>query len=300
MSSRNEGLIDSFLNAIAQQKRYSQHSVTNYTRSLNAFLSFLLDNEENDISKPTRRACKSFIVYLMAKYNKSTVRNKVSALSSFYKYLVSIKEAEDNPFATIRLPRSDKNLPVFMTKGQITRLIDAPEFLYAKGFMSEFEAFRDKVIIGTFYDTGLRISELCKLKWQDINFDKMYLQIVGKGDKERICPFGKELANLLKLLKRNYNTANSEYVFLLKSGKEIYPRLIQRNLKKYLGLLNLPSNITPHKLRHTFATELMNNGLDLRMLQEILGHSNLSTTQIYTHIGLRKIKAEYNKAHPHS
>ncbi len=300
MSSRNEGLIDSFLNAIAQQKRYSQHSVTNYTRSLNAFLSFLLDNEENDISKPTRRACKSFIVYLMAKYNKSTVRNKVSALSSFYKYLVSIKEAEDNPFATIRLARSDKNLPVFMTKGQITRLIDAPEFLYAKGFMSEFEAFRDKVIIGTFYDTGLRISELCKLKWQDINFDKMYLQIVGKGDKERICPFGKELANLLKLLKRNYNTANSEYVFLLKSGKEIYPRLIQRNLKKYLGLLNLPSNITPHKLRHTFATELMNNGLDLRMLQEILGHSNLSTTQIYTHIGLRKIKAEYNKAHPHS
>ncbi len=142
---------------------------------------------------------------------------------------------------------------------------------------------------------------MCKLKWQDINFDKMYLRIIGKGNKERLCPFTLELSKLLKLLKRNYSTGKQDdFVFLLKSGKEIYPRLIQRNLKKYLSLLNLPKNITPHKLRHSFATELMNNGLDLRMLQEILGHSKLSTTQIYTHIGLKKIKQEYNKAHPHS
>ncbi|MFI3291592.1 MAG: site-specific tyrosine recombinase/integron integrase [Opitutales bacterium] len=299
MSDRNESLINSFINAIAQQKRYSIHSVKNYERSLKKFLTFLQSCDENNISCPSRRACKSYIVYLMQDYTKTTLRNKISALSSFYKYLIATNEAGDNPFMSIRLPRPDKNLPVFMTKGQVTRLIDAPEFCYAKGLLSEYEAFRDKVIIGTFYDTGLRISELCNLKWQNINFDKMYMTIIGKGNKERICPFTQELSTLLKLLRKNY-PQSSDNVFLLKSGKEIYARLIQRNLKNYLNLTNLPSNISPHKLRHSFATELMNNGLDLRILQEILGHSNLATTQIYTHIGLKKIKKEYNKAHPHS
>ncbi len=140
---RNESLIKSFLDAISQQKRYSLHSVDNYARSLKAFLAFLLEMQENDISKPSRKVCKSYIIHLMSKYSKTTLRNKISALSSFYKYLASIKETDNNPFSTIRLPRTDKNLPIFMTKGQVTRLIDAPEFLFAKGLMTEFEAFRD-------------------------------------------------------------------------------------------------------------------------------------------------------------
>lgn len=304
MKAENTALINAYIDMIQNQRRYSIHTIVNYKKSLEDWLEWLKNNEffKGNIALVDKKLAKNYAVYLLGKYSRVTLKNKVAAISSFYKYLICVKSSLDNPFAGVPIPKADKNLPVFLTEHQVPNLLNAPEIFLSKGLIDDYTAVRDKAILEVLYGSGFRISELCSLKWSMLDMNNGYARIVGKGNKERFCPFTKASLNLLQLWRKNYSAHKGEndYVFAMPNGTPLYARLVQRNLKKYLLVANLPSNITPHKLRHSYATHLVNDGMDLRTLQELLGHSSLSTTQIYTHIGLKKIKQEYKLAHPHS
>ncbi len=304
MAQDNDICINSFIEMIGGQRRYSKYTVRNYKKAVQDWYMWLKNNEffKGDIASVDKILAKNYAAYLIDKYNRATAKNKLSALSSFYKYLLCSNSCEENPFEAIPKPKGEKNLPVFMTESQIPRLLDAPEALLAKGQIGEDDAVRDRICLEVLYGSGLRISELCALKWGDLSLSNPpSARILGKGNKVRVCALTKSTVQLLGLWRKNYRptcTAN-DYVFCDTKKNPMYPRHLQRNLKKYLLWANLPSNITPHKLRHSFATHLINAGMDLRSLQSLLGHASLSTTQIYTHIGLKKIRAEYKMAHPH-
>jgi len=289
---------------IGEQRRYSQYTLRNYKFAVDEWDSWLCENEffSGDIANVKRTLAKDFIIYLLQKYDRNTLHNKVSALRSFYKFLLATCECKDNPFANITLPKKEKSLPIFLNEKQIVDLLKMPETLFYEKKISDRDAFRDKIILELLYGAGFRISELCGLCWENVDLKNAYARIIGKGKKERVCPFGKSTANMLELWKNNYldKPTLKDFVLASSDSTPLYPRLVQRNLKKYLALAGLPLDITPHKLRHSYATHLINAGMGLRSLQELLGHSSLSTTQIYTHLSMKKIRQDYNMAHPHS
>jgi len=289
---------------IGEQRRYSQYTLRNYKFAIDEWNSWLCENEffSGDITDVKRLLAKDFIVYLLKKYDRNTLHNKISALRSFYKFLLATNECKDNPFANIPLPKKEKSLPIFLNEKQIVELLQMPETLFYEKKISDREAFRDKIVLELLYGAGFRISELCGLRWENVDLKNAFARIIGKGKKERVCPFGKSTANMLELWKSNYvtNPTLKDFVLAAEDSSPLYPRLVQRNLKKYLALAGLPLDITPHKLRHSYATHLINAGMGLRSLQELLGHSSLSTTQVYTHLSMKKIRQDYNMAHPHS
>ncbi len=288
-----------YIERIENQRRYSAHTVENYARSISDWYAWLDANElfESDILNVSRVFAKNYAAYLASKLSRKTLHNKISALRSFHRFLREVFGAKVNPFASLPLPKMRKDLPVFLNETQISQLLETPWILLKEEKITRFEAMRDALCLEFLYGAGLRISELCKLKFADIDYTAASAKVLGKGSKTRLCPFGKNALELLKIWKAEFrqNSERSDFIFATEKGEEIYPRLVQRNLKKYLLLANLPLNITPHKLRHTFATHLVDGGADLRALQEMLGHASLSTTQIYTHLSTKHLKQEHSK-----
>ncbi len=294
----NEDLAE-FLAYISTQRRYSAYTSRNYEGAVNEWLSFLA-GLGLDAKAATRRDARRFLMHISDDYQPATIRNKISAVRSFYKFLLKTFSVEADPFDGLKLPKKPRNLPVFLTETQMPQLLEAPfEDERANG-LDHVKALRDALCFELLYGAGLRVSELCSLKWRDIDFLRNAATVRGKGNKTRFCPFGKVAGNLLRTWRDSFSPFKNPDDFILYTprNKPMYPRFVQRELAKYLAQTNLPSNITPHKLRHSFATHLVNEGVDLRALQEMLGHASLSTTQIYTHLNTKKLVAEHRSSHP--
>ena len=198
------------------------------------------------------------------------------------------------------MPKLPKKLPVFLTEQQMLRLLEGPMRLLQNETIEPFVAWRDRLVLELLYGAGFRVSELVNLKYGDVSLDEGVARIVGKGGKSRNCPLGKVAVAVLDKWRSEFaaKTGFSDPVVVSNQGKKWSARQIQLLLKKYLNLAELPMDITPHKIRHSYATHLLDNGADLRLVQELLGHSKLSTTQIYTHVNLGRLKAVYDRSHP--
>lgn len=294
--------VQAFLIRIGEQRRYSKYTLRNYGQSLREWIAWLGQNEfsDGDYLHADKRIARMYVAELASNFKPPTVRNKISAVRSFYKFLIQTHTAERDPFELVSLPKLRRDLPVCLNEKQTVSLLEMPEMLAKVGKIDEFRALRDSLALELLYGAGLRISELCAMKWKNIDAKRNVATILGKGGKTRLCPYGKRAGELLERWRHEGNSPNEMDAEILRTakGKPIYPRLIQKDLKVYLQMAGLPMSITPHKLRHGFATHLINADADLRAVQEMMGHASLSTTQIYTHLSLKNISKAYRQAHP--
>lgn len=285
--------IDKFLNYLKIEKNMSPHTVLNYSIDLRDFAIFL--GEAVDIDRIDYLTIRRFLAELKVKnYSKRTVARKLACLRSFFRFLYREGHVKTNPISGVSTPKLDKKLPVFLDEGEIAKLIEAPSKDDASGL-------RDKAILETLYSSGLRISELVGLNAEDVDFIGGVLKIFGKGRKERLVPIGDCALKAIRAYMGRRGPAcdsSKKAVFLNKSGSRLTDRSVRRILDKYIRITSLKEDVSPHMLRHSFATHLLNRGADLRSVQELLGHMNLSTTQIYTHVTSERLKSVYDKAHP--
>ncbi len=309
-------LKEDFLRYLTLERNASQHTVSAYAADITEFCTLIMDDPEfDDFDSVDRDQARSFVLQLYnADCSKRSIQRKLSALRSLFRYLLRKGAVSDNPFANLPPVKADKPLPVVMQIKQIEALLDAiPRFWEQKtadgnirtAEQAEHAALRDTALTETIYSGGLRISEAVGLNMADVNIADGIMQIRGKGKKERLAALGSAAARALGAYFRfrrsaGFSNAPDSPVFLNKSGSRLTARSYQRNLQEYLIFAGLPPDFTPHKLRHSFATHLLDAGSDLRSVQELLGHENLSTTQIYTHVSIQRLRQVYAAAHPRS
>jgi integrase/recombinase XerC len=322
--------VEQFLNYLRFEKRFSEHTAKCYGADLAQFSEFLLkasDTETSPGEDPpvtpqdggTATAvavqtdqmvdqlllatdvneARSYLTFLNERaYSKATIARKLATLRSFYKYLVKSGQCSSNPLTAIRTPKQEKKLPRFLEYAEVKRLLETPP-------VDVWLGARDRAILETLYSTGIRVSELVALNMDDVDFLGEILHIRGKGKKERITPISSSALQAIQRYmefrnKRAQNNAHFDMrvLFVNKHGHRLSTRSVRRKMDKYLKMAGLDPAISPHTLRHSFATHMLNNGADLRSVQELLGHQSLSTTQIYTHLTTRKLNEVYDNAHP--
>jgi integrase/recombinase XerC len=289
---------DIFLSYLKSEKRYSQHTLTAYESDLNQFTLFLKSSYP-DISFLTLKAIhiRSWLVFLKQEGNSNkSINRKAASIRSLYKFALKKGLVKLNPADSIQAPKIRKKLPVFIPSENLQKLFN-------KDYFSEdFIGQRDKMILELLYGTGIRLSELINLKISDINTFQNVIKVSGKGNKDRVIPIHKELQasikNYLKYREEMVRENANNYLILRDDGQKAYPVLIYRIVKKYLELITTVEKKSPHVLRHTFATHLLNKGADLNAIKDLLGHENLAATQIYTHNSLEQLKSIFNNAHP--
>jgi integrase/recombinase XerC len=288
--------IANFCNYISHQKRYSKHTVTAYKTDLEQFNQFLLSDFQIDSFKEADSSIiRSWIVHLIENsISPRSINRKISTLKSFYKYMLKNKEVDNNPLLKVVTPKTSKRLPVFIGEIEMSNLFNEVKY------DDNYEGSRDKLILEFLYTTGIRLIELVNLNINSIDFNNSAIKVIGKRNKERIVPFGNGLKNEIDayLIKRQNIESKENHLFLTKTGKKIYPKLVYRIVNYYLSIITTVSKKSPHVLRHTFATHMLNNGADLNSIKEILGHANLSATQVYTHNTIKKLKNIHKQAHP--
>ena len=288
---------ESFLKYLKFEKRCSDHTITAYKEDLFQFAAFITVKKGFfDVNDIGRRDVRDWVVSLSEKEDApKTISRKVTSLKSFYKFLMRRGVVDKTPVDAVIVPKMSKKLPYFLDEKSINSLLDNGYF------KKDFEGIRDKLIISLFYDTGIRLSELKNLKDSDIRENEFSIRVLGKNNKERIIPYPRSLEKLVSeyLLIRNKEiSGNFPVFFVTLKGKPLYDKLIYRVVEKYLSLVTTLEKKSPHVLRHTFATHLLNRGADLNAVKELLGHSNLVATQIYTHTSMEKIQHIYKQAHP--
>jgi integrase/recombinase XerC len=290
---------ESFINYLKYEKRYSQLTAIAYKKDLDQFEEFFVKTiGDFNVEGINDKIARQWVIELMdSGLSARTVNKKISALKSFYKYLLKLELVSENKLVNITVPKIRKKLPQFVEEKNLDHLLD-------DGFFAnDFEGLRDKLIISLFYGTGIRLSELMHLKDADISQAESLVKVLGKRNKERIVPYPRSLNTLIdqyKCERTQLFGTSSRRLFLTSSGEEVYEKLIYRVVNKYLTFVTTISKRSPHVLRHTFATHLLNRGADLNAVKEMLGHSNLSATQIYTHTSMDKIQKVYRQAHPRS
>jgi integrase/recombinase XerC len=293
--------IKGFIQHIQREKNYSENTVISYRKDLSDFDEFLKERnlQGNFLHQVDRPLLRDFLVFLKRKRLKeTTIAHKVFVLRSFFKYLLRKRKIFSNPASLLSSPKRKKPLPTFLTISQMEGLLKLP----AK---ESFWGLRDLTILELFYGTGMRLSELANLDLSSVDFQGEVVRVLGKGGKERIIPVGKQALEALKnyldsrksLSESRFKT-NGEAIFLNRSGKRLSARSVGRIVKKYATLISEDKKTSPHTLRHTFATHLLDEGADLLAVKELLGHESLSTTQIYTHVTTDRLKKIYKKAHP--
>lgn len=284
-----------FFRYIRDEKRYSIHTLKAYQSDIEQFYSFIDSHEISEAKQITHHIIRSWIVNLIQTSNSNrSVNRKLSTLKTYFKFLLREEEIKVNPMLKVLPPKTSKRLPVFLEQDSMNLLLDEIEF--EDGYLG----FRDKLILEIFYATGMRLSELSNLKISDINFVNLTLKVLGKRNKERLIPFDQKLASLILeyLDSRKELDSDSDYLFLTIKRDKIYDKLVYRLVNSYLGKVTSLTKKSPHVLRHTFATHMLNQGADLNAIKEILGHANLSATQVYTHNTIDKLKSIYKTAHP--
>jgi len=291
-----------FLHWLAKERRYSPHTVRNYRHAFVDFYAWLVASgiNEKPFDELTRREMRDFVVESQRRLDRRTLHLHVSGLRSFFRYWVTRKRMLRNPLTGIPLPKLAKKLPVFLTESQMRALLLAPQRLVENEAIEPRQAWRDRMVMELLYGAGLRISELCQLRYRDLDDAMRTARVMGKGGKERICPLGEVGAAVLQRWHGEYAPQSTALDFVVPGGgtAQATPRELQKMLKRYLAVADLPNDITPHKLRHSYATHLLNAGADLRLVQELLGHANLSTTQVYTHVSIARLKEVHQQAHP--
>jgi len=283
--------IDKFLNYLTIEKNYSSHTITNYHIDLKEFESFLVNHAPKDIKEIDYFILRKFLSVLSERnLNKRTVSRKISTLKSFFKFMVREEEIKNNPANSLIYPRLDKNLPVFLTEEQVVKIINLPEGNSLLGI-------RDKSILEALYSTGARVSELANLKIGDVDLISGIIKVMGKGRKERLLPLGEPaLLSIKKYI--DSRTDKNPSLFLNRNNGSLTDRGIRLIVDKYIRQAATNLRVSPHTFRHSFATHLLNRGADLRSVQELLGHSSIATTQVYTHLTIDTLKKVYDKAHP--
>ena len=288
---------EAFTNYLRFEKRLSPHSVLAYSNDLEQFYIYLKNVYSlDDIKEVNHSIIRSWIVSLMEnKISARSVNRKISTLKSYYKFLLREKVLEINPMHKIQSPKNPKRLPVFVEESKMNALIEDVKF------EDNFEGRRNLLIIELLYSTGMRRIELVNLKETDINYYNKTIKVLGKRNKERLIPLTPELITLIKeyIGQRNKSVeTNNDYLFLTEKGNQIYPGAVYRIVKGSLEKVTTLAKKSPHILRHTFATHLLNNGANLNAIKELLGHASLAATQVYTHNTIEKLKSVYSKAHP--
>jgi integrase/recombinase XerC len=310
-------LMRQFLDYLRLERHFSGYTVKSYGADLIQFGQFLSGELSEHATKPPPAAdsrngaldvllvncepltIREFLAFLYGQnYTKSTTARKLATLRSFYKYLLRRGLTNGNPLATIRTPKQEKRLPKCMDLEQVQRLLESPGD-------GDILSSRDKAMLEVLYSSGIRVSELVELTFDDIDLQEGILRVKGKGRKERLTPIGSQAIRALQRYfglrqtdARCQQSTHAECIFLNKHGEPLSTRSVRRKLDKYLESCGLDKGISPHTLRHSFATHLLNNGADLRSVQELLGHQSLSTTQVYTHLTTSRMKQVYDEAHP--
>ncbi len=286
-----------FILFLEAEKNASPHTIINYRHAL---LAFRNHHPDTDWHLFTAEDFRSYLFRLMkADTARSTIRLTFSAFRSFFNYLVRRKKLKNNVLTQVSLPKLKKELPVFMTSAQMEQLLRLPLHLPRHKQTPPWVPLRDVAILETFYSTGMRLTELCGLNISEVDPINATVRVLGKGRKERLLPLGNPALQAIQKYRQAAKIQNGP-LFVNKSGKRLGKRSIWLMMKKYLRAGKLPVDLSPHKLRHTFATHLLDNGADLRSVQSLLGHASLSTTQIYTHITTERLKQAYSQAHPRS
>lgn len=286
---------------LKSEKRYSAYTSRNYLHAIKDWLKWLSAASQKDSPtlEQSMRMSRSYLIELQQSLQKRTVHNRISGLRTFYDFLLREGRVETNPFKMLPLAKLDKQLPKYLSKTQIKELLSTPDFLEESGVIDTLQAKRDELILEILYGGALRVSELVSLRWSKVDLRGRMLRILGKGNKERVVPLSRSTVDKLSHWRQLSSSISADaFVFPGNSNGGISAQQVQKLLKKYLHAAGLPMDITPHKLRHSSATHLLDSGADLRMVQEYLGHENLSTTQIYTHVSVARLQAAHAKAHP--
>ena len=288
---------ESFINYLAFEKRCSSHTVVAYKNDLDQFVQFCVQVVgEFNVKKVDSKLVRSWIVQLMEnKISARSVNRKITTVKSFFKYLEKEQLIENNPATYLSLPKIRKKLPNFVEEKNLNHLLD-------DGFFTDdFTGLRDKLIITLLYGTGIRLAELLRLKDNDIDSKMCLIKVLGKRNKERIIPYPVPINGLLKIyieIRNNTVKSNTERLLVTEKGSAVYEKLVYRVVTQNLAKVTLLEKKSPHVLRHTYATHLLNRGADLNAVKELLGHSNLAATQIYTHTSFEKLHDIYKQAHP--
>ena len=288
--------INSFIRYISNEKRYSTHTIRSYKSDLDQFVEYCReqDSEFNPVASDHKIIRKWIIFLLQNGRTPRSVNRKITTLKSFYKFLYRDGIIDIIPTDKVTLPKQSKKLPHFVSKPSMISLFDKITF------PDTFEGVRDRTILLIFYSTGMRLSELVKLILPNVDLGIGQLKVLGKRNKERMIPFGIELKNEINryLEQRSKLECNTNILFVKTDGNPVYDKLVYRIVNKYLSSVTTLEQRSPHVLRHTFATHMLNNGADINAIKELLGHADLSATQIYTHTTFEKLKQVYNQAHP--
>jgi integrase/recombinase XerC len=311
-SAPRDSLIESFLEHLTTERAASVYTLRNYRQAFTEVQKWHQDERQSAVPwlKLARDDFRSYLRYLgrKEKCGRAAIQLRFSALRSFYKFLVRRGKLATSPIKNILLPKQARRLPKFLTVQQMNDLLEAPlkELAAAQAAdgpdTGRSSFLRDIAILETIYSCGLRISELCGLLVQDINWPEQIVRVRGKGKKERTVPIGSKALQAIGVywLALKHPPSAAMPVFLARSAspRPMYPRLVQLRLKRYLELCGLDPKISPHKLRHSYATHMLDAGADLRSVQELLGHAHLVTTQVYTHVTTERLKKAYDQAHP--
>lgn len=288
---------ESFLKYLKFEKRCSENTIVAYRKDLDQFEEFVFKTvgDFNVLAVDTK-LIRSWVVELMRQgIAAKSVTRKITALKSFFKYLLRQELIKVSPAEGVITPKVPKRLPIFVDENSLHHLLDDGYF------QSDFEGIRDKLILSLFYGTGIRLSELINLQQRQIYLSEHLIKVLGKNNKERVVPYPRSLNTLFEeyVLIRNATIGDgASHFFLTSKGKKVYEKLVYRVVKKYLALVTTLEKKSPHVLRHSFATHLLNRGADLNAVKELLGHSNLAATQIYTHTTTDKLQSIYKQAHP--
>ena len=295
-----DALVRSFLKHLEIEKNYSSHTIESYRNDLVAFSRFASEENISEPKKIDRDVLRKFFARLFdEQYSKKSIARKIASLRSFFKFLKRKRIVDSNPVLSIATPRLDKRLPGFLDEPSMQRLLDLPDRLTLDGL-------RDAAILEVFYSTGIRLSELVELNTGDIDRPSRLIKVTGKGRKQRIVPIGdKAIDSIDQYLKARVDAKHAsdgdktlQAVFLTSRNKRIYPQIVGNIVRRYIGQVSELEKKSPHVLRHTFATHLLNRGADLKAVKDLLGHESLSTTQIYTHVTTERLKKVYHQSHP--
>lgn len=298
MPSISQSSLQPFVDYLKFEKRYSVHTITSYQADLIDFSDYLETQFGGmDIKDVNHNFIRSWLASLKEKgLTAKTLNRKISTLKSFFKYHLKNGSIEATPMAKVISPKIGKRLPVFIKEEDTARMVDS-----LSGVTEDWKSLNAKMLIAIFYATGMRLSELINLKEKQVDFSNSQIKVLGKGNKERIIPVSKEVVDMIRdyqqLKKREFEQPE-DMLLVTEKGKKMYPKYAYLLVNQVLGQASTLDKKSPHVLRHTFATHLMNNGADLNAVKELLGHSSLSSTQVYTHNTIEKLKDIHKKAHP--